>query len=241
MQREDSVPVPNLMYTVFAEAAAHRTACWRSHQMNFAWRYAFVLGAVIGSGAHTARAAYLMTPLSGGLNQRSVAWGQSFTLDIVLTSDTAPADVHTSAVFQVRFTEPGLILNAAQWASPYVTGGDFDFSVPAPAELPLALAPDTLAGGVYPPNLTDIELGNALIGQTFSTGTIVTLNFSVPANFGYTGAVFISLNPDGLFNGFSEVSTTAGQVFRLDVFVPQPASVIALLGPCLFTAGRRRR
>jgi hypothetical protein len=198
------------------------------------------LGAVIALAAAPADAAYMMTPLSGGQNQRQLAWGQSFTLDIALTSNTTPADTHTSALFQVRFTQPGLVMTSATWAAPYVTGGPNDFSVPAVATLPVTLGPSTLAGGLYPPGLTDIEFGNALVGQTFSTGNIVSMSFTIPANFGYTGPIFISLNPDEMASGFSVVPTSAGQVFRLDVVVPTPG-VASLAGIAGVMAMRRRR
>ena len=199
-----------------------------------------VVVATLAAAALPAHAAYIMTPLSNGQNQRTVALGQTFTLDVVLTSNTAPADTHTSALFQMRFTQPGLVLNTIAWAAPYTTGGAFDFSLPAPADLPLAITPGVLSGGLYPQGLNDIELANALIGQTYGTGTLVSLSFTIPANLGYTGPIFISLNPDEIASGFNLVPTTAGQVFRLDVVIPSPAT-LALLAPWAMLARRRRR
>jgi hypothetical protein len=197
--------------------------------------------ALVATAADQTRAAYMITPLSGGTSQRTLAWGQTLTLDIVLTSNTAPADTHTSALFQVRFTRAGLSLTSMTWAQPYQTGGLNDFSLPAAAELPVAIVPATLEGGLYPQNLSDIEMGNALIGASFSTGTLVSLTIAIPSNYGYEGPIFISLNPDEFASGFNPVSTTAGQVFRLDVVVPAPSAVIAAASFAAVASLRRRR
>lgn len=197
--------------------------------------------ALAASCAGSASAAYMMTPLSGGTNQRTLAWGQSLTLDIVMTSNTAPADTSTSALFQVRFTRAGLIMTSMAWAPPYQTGGFNDFSVPAPADLPMAIIPSTLEGGLYPQNLSDIELGNALIGASFSTGTLVSLTLAIPANYGYEGPIFISLNPDEIASGFNPIATTAGQVFRLDLVAPTPGGVAAAAIFAGVASLRRRR
>ncbi len=181
---------------------------------------------------------YILTPLSAGANQRTVAHGQSFTLDIVITSDAA--DTQTSAIFQVRFTRPGLVLTDYQWAPPYGTGDIFDDSKPHHSSLPAPIVPETLEGGLYPPGLTDLEMSNVLIGSTFGTGTIVSLDFNIPSNYAYTGPIFISLNADQIANGFDEVDSTAGQVFRLDVIIPTPAAAI-ILPAALLRATRRRR
>lgn len=185
-----------------------------------------------------ASAAYTFTPLSGGVNQRNVLWGGSFGLDIVITSNVS--DTHTSAIFQVRFTRAGLILTNYEWAPPYGTGDIFDDSTPAHAALPMPITPTTLEGGLFPPGLNDLEMSNVLIGASFGVGTIVRLNFTIPSNYGYTGPIFISLNPDQIASGFNEVDSVAGQVFRLDVAeIPSPATLAPLaVGLAVFT--RRR-
>jgi uncharacterized protein (TIGR03382 family) len=185
-----------------------------------------------------ASAAYTFTPLSGGMNQRDAIWGGSFGLDIVITSDAA--DTLTSAIFQIRFTQPGLVLTDYEWSAPFATGGIFDDSKPQHAALPVPIVPTTLEGGLHPPGLNDIEMSNVLIGMTFGEGTLVHLDFTIPANFGYTGPIFISLNPDQIASGFNEIESAGGQVFRLDVAeIPSPAAAPLLL--LAAAAGRRRR
>lgn len=185
-----------------------------------------------------ASAAYTLTPLSGGSNQRDVVWGGSFGLDIVITSDAS--DVHTSAIFQLRFTQPGLVLSDYVWDAPYGTGDIFDDSKPHHAALPAAITPSTLEGGLHPPGLTDLEMSNALIGPTYGVGTIVHLEFSIPSNFGYTGPIFISINPDQIANGFNQIDSAGGQVFRLDVAeIPSPMTLAPAV--CLIAAWGRRR
>jgi uncharacterized protein (TIGR03382 family) len=185
-----------------------------------------------------ASAAYTFTPLSGGMNQRDVIWGGSFGLDIVITSDAA--DSLTSAIFQVRFTRSGLVLTDYEWSAPFTTGGIFDDSKPQHAALPVPISPTTLEGGLHPPGLNDIEMSNVLIGTTFGEGMLVHLEFSIPSNFGYTGPIFISLNPDQIASGFNEIQSAGGQVFRLDVAeIPSPATAPLLLLTAV--VGRRRR
>lgn len=194
---------------------------------------------LVAALAAPAAATYTITPLSAGMNQRTVLWGQSFVLDIVITSDVA--DTHNSAIFQTRFTQPGLILTDYQWGSPYSTGDILDDSTPHESELPMPIVPSTLEGGLYPPGLTDLELSNVAIGASFSVGTIVSLSFTVPAAFGYTGPIFISLNPDEFAMGFTSVPTVGGQVFRLDVAeIPAPAG-FAIAAIAAGSLARRRR
>lgn len=194
---------------------------------------------MVAALAAPAAATYTLTPLSSGMSQRSVAWGQAFALDIVITSNVS--DTHTSAIFQVRFTQPGLLLTNYQWDVPYGTGDIFDDSKPDLASLPMPIMPETLEGGLYPPGLNDLEMSNALGSSTYSEGTIVRLNFTVPSNYGYTGPIFISLNPDQIAMGFDEVPSVGGQVFRLDVAeIPAPITILPLAAAVLSLQRRRR-
>lgn len=194
--------------------------------------------AVLGL-ASASHAAYTLTPLSGGQNARTVVWGEAFAINVVLTSNTS-LDRHTSAIFQTRFTRAGLLLEDYQWAVPYETGGIFDDSTPARADLPVAVTAGTLSGNSHPSGVVDFEMSNVLIGQSFSTGTLVTLSLRVPANFGFLGQIFIIANPDQFANGFDEVPTTAGAVFTLNI-VPAPGAAGALMLASAMLAARRRR
>lgn len=193
-----------------------------------------IASVMVALAALPAHAAYMITPMSAGSNARSVNWGEAFTLDLVITSNAS--DSHTSAIVQTRFTRSGLVLESYSWGAPYQTGGVFDDSIPAMSQLPMPLTAGILSGPGYPLNLVDIEFSNVLIGSSFGQGTLVSMQLRVPANYGFIGSVFISLNPDQFFSGFSEVPTAAGQVFTLNI-VPAPATAVLAAMVCIAGAG----
>ena len=80
-------------------------------------RGGIVVVAVLAASMVSAEGAYIVTPLSEGIGSRTVDLGESFDLDVVLTSDAA--DEHLSAVFRVAFSSPGLSYESYQWLSPY--------------------------------------------------------------------------------------------------------------------------
>ncbi len=187
-------------------------------------------------------AGYMLTPSVGGQPSLDVAAGQSFTLDVVLTSDAA--DQHNSSIFGLLFSSGGLVLEGFEWSSPYVTGGLFDFSKPAWNQFPLALGPDTLSGPGYDPNAVDIELSNitGVLGQPvqyFGTGVLATLLFTVPSDWSGPSQVVISALPDTFAKGFTVIDTQAGDDFVLNIVVPGPAGLLVLVG--VVGIGRRSR
>jgi hypothetical protein len=168
---------------------------------------------------------YTLTPLSNGLSARSLSPGDSFALDMVLTSDTGA--MHTSSVFDVGFSgnglsySPGIVYQSYTWASPYDNGTIDDDSHPLYSALP-----QTITG-------TKVNLSNVMpmVPVAFHTGTLVTLNFTIPSNYqlGTTlQTITFSAQPDQFYNGTDEVPTTAGTNFILTI-IPEPASVLVLL------------
>lgn len=197
-----------------------------------------ILSLCVLSGVATARADYILRPSSSGATSLTVNWGDTFALDLVLS--TAANDKNNSAIFQVRFTEPGLIYEDYAWAAPYMDYDPLlplDDSTPLLPDLPAEITPDLLSGPGYLPNLNDVELSNVLLSGTFGAGTLVTLTLHVPESYGFVGSLYISAAPDTFANGFSVIPTTAGQVFEL-IVVPEPAAAGALLG--LLPLMRRR-
>ena len=171
----------------------------------------------------SAQADYILTPLSGGASSATVEWGDSFMLDLVLSSNGD--DLHNSAIFDLVFTQPNLRYDAYHWAPPYGDAPPNDDSTPLLADLPAMITADTLSGTGHPAGVVDVELSNVLIGHTFGTGTLVTLSLTVPADYGFNGSLYIAAVPDTFANGFEIIPTTAGQVFELHV-IPEPASMI---------------
>lgn len=184
----------------------------------------------------TAGMGYTLTPTSEGLNQRTLNWGQNFTIDMSVTGDVSLPD-YNSAIFQVRFTEPGLILNDYLWDAPFGTGDLFDDSRPNRGALPMPIDSDTFTDP-QSPSLNDIELSNVSIAGDYDTGDIVTLTLTVPQNFGFTGSLFVSVAPDTFADGFNEIPFEAGQVLELTIVpAPGPAALLLAAGCC---SSRRR-
>lgn len=73
----------------------------------------------------------------------------------------------------------------------------------------------------------DVYFENFLSAGTFTTGTLVHMNLTVPNSFS-TGLMTISAVPDTLDNGLGSVLTTAGTGFTLNV-VPEPSSLALLV------------
>jgi len=192
---------------------------------------------LLASGA-SAGFGYTLSPKVEGQAVRELSWGETFTIDInvSLTGDTMPE--FNSAIFQVRFTEPGLELEDYAWDTPFGTGDIFDDSTPSTLNLPAVLDSDTFDTPLAP-SLVDIDLSNISIAGSYATGDVVSLTITVPANFGYAGALFVSVAPDTLADGFNELPASSGQVLQLNI-IPAPATAATMLlgGMCF---GRRRR
>jgi len=195
---------------------------------------ALALGAACALSTDSS-AVYTLTPLSDGASARVVSEGTSFDLEVVLSSDDG--DTHTSSILRLLFTSPGLILEALEWVSPYTTGGLFDFSVPAAAELPAPIVDSTLPS---PPGLIDIELSNIVFPGEFGEGPVARLTIGVPADWlasGGAAEVFILAQPDTVADGFDEIATSAGPGLAITI-VPAPATAMPAL---LFVVMLRRR
>ena len=187
-----------------------------------------------------ASAAYIITPLGDDdANTGSVQWGESFSLTIDL--DATEGEVHNSVIFSMLFSEPGLILTNYAWSAPYGTGDLFDDSSPDVADLPAVVDGDTVAGPGFPEGANDLSFSNVLIGDTFSEGDLLTLDFMVPANFGFEGTLFIAASPDTIANGFNEFDFDGGTVYQLQVFIPGAPTAALFAAVGLSTTRRRRR
>ena len=181
-----------------------------------------------------AQAGYILTPLSGGSSTLDVQRGETFVLDLHLTSDAS--DTHLSSEFLVLFSQAGLMYVEYSWGTGYTTGGIDDVSVPFIDDLP-ALIDGTSYGSpsdvdLYFSNLTDD-------GQVFAEGIIVSLTLMLPSNWEpLPDSINISALPDLFFDGFTAIPTTAGPAFTLNI-IPAPPTAILLAS--VFLLGRRRR
>jgi hypothetical protein len=196
-----------------------------------------ILACVVGASGGSTSASYVMTPVSNGATFLEITPGESFQLDIELSSSGDV--VHNSAIFRVIFSEPGISYDGYSWANPYETGSMFDDSDPFIDELSVQLDASTLTGLGYPDEIVDVELSNVVAGGgVFAHGLLVSMDLTVPADFAL-GSVFIDLMPDTLANGFDEIPTTSVQSFEL-VVVPGPGALAFLALAGLARRSRRR-
>ena len=185
-------------------------------------------------------ATYIITPLSSGASSLDLLPGDSFDLDVVLTSGAS--DEHLSAIFRVIFSSPGLSYESYDWQVPYANGTQDDDSDPLIGDLPVLLDADTLTGPGYPTGVVDVELSNVVPDPSipFRTGTLVTLTLEVPLDYPVPETVTIGIEPDQLYHGLEEIPTTAGPDFTLHV-VPEPAGLCLLIAAAAFLGRRPRR
>ncbi len=182
-----------------------------------------------------ARAGYIVSLESQGLDALAVAPGDTFNLDVRLTADAT--ETHTSAIVRLAFSTPGLEYSAYEWASPYLNGTIEDDSLPHSNDLPLSLDEATLAGPAYPVGAVDLELSNVLpAGESFGEGIIARLTLHVPLGFDLSTPVEIAVLPDEIASGGDLIPTRSAAPFLL---VPAPAPAALLLAP--LALGRRRR
>jgi hypothetical protein len=195
----------------------------------------FASGMLCAMAAQAASGAYVLTPLVGGGSAANVLPGSSFVVDLVLTSGAG--DLHNAAVFQVEFSEPGLIYTGYEWQAPYLNGTLDDFSTPLASDLPQALTASTFNNPLRP-GVVDVDLQNVLpAGPDFGVGLLVRLFLTVPADYAGAPEIEIRAVPDLLSLGFEDVPTSAGPA--LSIFVPGPGTLMVSSG--IMVAGLRRR
>jgi hypothetical protein len=182
------------------------------------------------------RADYLMTASSQGASSRSVHPGDSFTVDISLTSDAA--DIHNSAIFRLVFSSSGLRYQNYAWSAPYLNGTSDDASFPLLTNLPVVLQSQILTAPDFPDDVVDVYLSNVIATtNSFATGIVARVTCSVPTNYFGPSSINIRSAPDTFANGLTEINTFPGPPFRLTILptagLPLPSLSFSRAGPNL--------
>jgi hypothetical protein len=172
----------------------------------------------------TVCADYILQPLVNGQTSVTVQPGDSFVLDLDLSSTVS--DSHYAGIFTVEFSKPGLSYLDHTWSTPYVTSSADNRSVPTISECPIVLTESSYVAGSSDPGTVDVYFENFLNSGEFGVGKIVSMNLDVPSGFPL-GDVSVRAIPIGFDKGFDIPST--GGMFTLHV-VPEPGIFVLLLG-----------
>lgn len=138
--------------------------------------------------------------------------GASFTARVTLESKVPI--IYNSAIFRVVLTGENVSINDYAWASPFETGGATDFSLLG-MELPSLVTPETLEGPAYPADVLDVEFANFLLAGDASNGTVVEVEFVMPAKAQPGETFFIAAVPDTFAFGFISYPVDTGSVLTV--------------------------
>jgi hypothetical protein len=167
---------------------------------------------------------YTTALLDNGQSSATLNPGDAISLDFEMTPSGAYP--FNAASFTLDISGAGALYDAYQWSSPFTTGGTFDNSTPSGS------------------TETEITYDNFALTGSFTSGTLLTAQFTVPA-IAAPGSQ-ITLTPDFNANSFVNGPTSysaAGQAFTVDVAVPEPSSVciFAAAASAMLWHGRSRR
>lgn len=177
--------------------------------------------------------AYLLTPLVSGQSTATAAPGSSFTMELLLSTDTQ--DQHDACDFYLTFSAPGLVVTAFEWGAPY--SQQFDLSTPGAAQLPAIMTADLLQGGANPNDVVDAEFSNLTDSGFFASGVLLSVDVQVPLAWSGPGVVEIQAVPELFTAGFANVSAITGAA--LSISIPAPTSGCMLVA--LMAGAFRRR
>ena len=122
--------------------------------------------------------------------------------------------------FLVLFSEPGLTYQGYTWS-----GGDFDFSQPSSANLPVTLDVDTYTGGSA--GHVDVNLQNAYtLEGSYSDPQLVQLKLGIPEDW-TAGDLMLTTVPRGFVDESANTLLTIGGSMTL--VIPEPTSTAVLL------------
>ncbi len=161
------------------------------------------------------RADYAIALQSGGLASRAVTTGETFDLDVVLSSPTG--DHHDSVVMGLLFSVSGLVLQDFAWSDPYLTGGEDDASIPPRSALPVRFGAGTVSGSALPPESVDLFFSNLIaLPRQFASGRLLRLTLLVPALYVGSELIRITVRESTLADGLAIIPASSS-AFELRV------------------------
>jgi len=180
-----------------------------------------------------------------GPPEQNVQSGRQFQLSAVLTSDAN--DRHDSMIFDVRFSGPVDLVYRRYFLDPvaYQTGGADDFSVPEwDPNIDYYPTYTICASRPCVSDYTQIHFEAVTRpGQTFGSGTLVTMSFKVPVGTPelWSEPYTVEVIPDTFARGFEVVETVSGGPFLFFVDVPEPGTLALLVLGGVWMARQRSR
>ena len=180
-------------------------------------------GMVILTFSAAASADYVLAPVpqGGGPGPIAALPGDSFIIDMVLTSDGG--DQVTSCDFFANFDMPGLKLVDSGWHHLPFETTPFQEILPAPG--------GSIAGQVS---------FNTFAADSFTEGPVAWMKIEVPMGF---SAPLVTVSPETIRQGFFyndvEIPATAGS--DLQIIIPEPVTLSMMAAGALALIRRRRR
>jgi hypothetical protein len=153
-------------------------------------------------------ATYTLTPQWNNLGPVQIEPGTPFNLKFDLTSTTG--DICSSAIFDVAFSTPGIIVNDYSWGGSF-NGSTFDNS-----------------------DSTLYHFENFILSEpNFGTGTLLSMNVTLPIDIPILPSTITVHAQPGVFAlGTQEFTPQAGPDLTIQV-VPEPSAITLFIVSCL--------
>jgi hypothetical protein len=220
------------------QSESHRPPVGRAGTAGAAAIVGAIIGATLGSAGPGGSPALAAPVLDVRTADAALLPGQSGTIEIWY-DDLGTGLVHDSAVLRLLATAEGVRLDGYAWGGAYQTGSIFDGTAPGLSDWPIFLDDDLLAGSVYPPGVADIEFSNFTGGGAFAGGLLLTVAFTIPADWSGPSQIVFAALPDTFARGFAEFEVDTGAAAAVAI-VPAPAGA-ALLSLLIVGPSVRRR